>query len=151
MRGLTGEVLFGECEGSGATPYQACVDLGEPAYRCSCPSRKFPCKHALGLLLLWSSDGVPHADGLPAWAGEWLAQREARAVRSAARPEAAPSPPPRNGESLRHGRVAAGLAELERWLADQIRQGLAAAAPHDWEGLAKRLIDAQAPGGRRAW
>ncbi len=146
VRGLTGEVLFGECEGSGATPYQACVDLGEPAYRCSCPSRKFPCKHALGLLLLWSSDGVPPADGLPAWAGEWLAQREARAARSAARLEAAPSPPPRNGESLRHGRVAAGLAELERWLADQIRQGLATAAPHDWEGLAKRLIDAQAPG-----
>ncbi|PZF99627.1 hypothetical protein C1J01_48410, partial [Nonomuraea aridisoli] len=50
------------------------------------------------------------------------------------------------GESVRHGRVAAGLAELERWLADQVRQGLAGAAEHDWEGLAKRLVDAQAPG-----
>ncbi|MGW0805444.1 hypothetical protein [Nonomuraea sp. NPDC002799] len=42
--------------------------------------------------------------------------------------------------------MAAGLAELERWLADQVRQGLAGAAGHDWDGLAKRLIDAQAPG-----
>ncbi|TDE38094.1 SWIM zinc finger family protein, partial [Nonomuraea mesophila] len=50
-----------------------------------------------------------------------------------------------SGETARHGRVASGLAELERWLADQVRQGLAGAAEHDWEGLAKRLIDAQAP------
>nr|SBO98929.1 FIG01127675: hypothetical protein [Nonomuraea gerenzanensis] len=49
-------------------------------------------------------------------------------------------------ESVRHQRVAAGLAELERWLADQVRQGLAGAQEHDWDGLAKRLIDAQAPG-----
>ncbi|TLF61120.1 SWIM zinc finger family protein, partial [Nonomuraea sp. KC401] len=50
------------------------------------------------------------------------------------------------GETVRHGRVASGLAELERWLADQVRQGLAGAAEDDWEGLAKRLVDAQAPG-----
>jgi hypothetical protein len=49
-------------------------------------------------------------------------------------------------ESVRHTRVAAGLAELERWLADQVRQGLSGAAEDDWDGLAKRLIDAQAPG-----
>src|SRR5512139_8261 len=30
--------LWGLCKGSGAKPYQACVDLTEPAYRCSCPS-----------------------------------------------------------------------------------------------------------------
>ncbi|NRQ40502.1 SWIM zinc finger family protein, partial [Nonomuraea sp. NN258] len=51
-----------------------------------------------------------------------------------------------SGESVRHARVAAGLAELERWLADQVRQGLASATEDDWAGLAKRLIDAQAPG-----
>ncbi|MGW0479540.1 SWIM zinc finger family protein [Nonomuraea sp. NPDC003214] len=47
---------------------------------------------------------------------------------------------------VRQGRVAAGMAELERWLADQVRQGLAGAGEHDWEGVAKRLVDAQAPG-----
>uniref|UniRef100_UPI000DE28CFE SWIM zinc finger family protein n=1 Tax=Nonomuraea lactucae TaxID=2249762 RepID=UPI000DE28CFE len=48
--------------------------------------------------------------------------------------------------SVRHARVAAGLAELERWLADQVRQGLTAAGERDWADLARRLVDAQAPG-----
>ncbi|NUR90460.1 MAG: SWIM zinc finger family protein [Nonomuraea sp.] len=168
VRGTTGSVLFGECRGSGSKPYLACVDLSEPAYRCSCPSRKFPCKHALGLLLLWSADGVPASEAAPQWVTEWVDGRAERAARSAAKVEAARAkaaeaepegPAAGDGgrlasgaggrtatESVRHGRVAAGLAELERWLADQVRQGLATSAEHDWDGLAKRLIDAQAPG-----
>lgn len=192
LRGTTGTVLFGECKGSGAKPYLAAVDLTEPAYRCSCPSRKFPCKHALGLLLLWSADGVPVQEAMPQWVGEWLDGRADRAEKSAARLETArakvaaeastaadetpseepgisgdsgsgvPAPdglgagrsgprgaaggPGTGGESVRHSRVAAGLSDLERWLADQVRQGLAGAGEHDWDGLAKRLIDAQAPG-----
>jgi hypothetical protein len=49
----------------------------------------------------------------------------------------------------REERVTTGLAELERWLADQIGQGLASArrdAPIQWQELARRLVDAQAPG-----
>ncbi|MEO3885870.1 SWIM zinc finger family protein [Nonomuraea sp. B5E05] len=183
LHGTTGTMLYGECKGSGAKPYLACVDLTEPAYRCSCPSRKFPCKHTLGLLLLWSADGVPAQEVAPQWVTEWVKARTERAASPAARIEAARRPadgagrPPEGdgrhagdgvsggshggqpageetsgrgrgagGESVRHGRVASGLAELERWLADQVRQGLAGAAEHDWEGLAKRLVDAQAPG-----
>ena len=33
--------LWGECQGSGAKPYQTVIDLSEPAFKCSCPSRKF--------------------------------------------------------------------------------------------------------------
>jgi hypothetical protein len=160
-RGATGTVLYGECEGSGAKPYLACVDLTEPAYRCSCPSRKFPCKHALGLLLMWSAGGVPEAEAAPRWVTEWLESRAGRAAQAAARIEAARAKGTGEAakgagasgqggasrpESVRHARVAAGLSELERWLADQVRQGLAGAAGHDWDGLAKRLVDAQAPG-----
>ena len=50
--------VWGLCRGSGSKPYQTVVDLADaagPAYKCSCPSRKFPCKHALGLLLLWAA------------------------------------------------------------------------------------------------
>lgn len=49
----------------------------------------------------------------------------------------------------RAGRVAAGLAELERWLADRVRQGIAdsrTSGPGEWDELARRLVDAQAPG-----
>src|SRR5215204_4271633 len=69
FRGGDPPTLWGLCQGSGSTPYQTCVDLAEPAYRCSCPSRKFPCKHTLGLLLLWSAGGV-EVDEPPAWVTE---------------------------------------------------------------------------------
>ncbi|WP_432934563.1 SWIM zinc finger family protein [Microbispora sp. CA-135349] len=49
----------------------------------------------------------------------------------------------------REDRVAAGLSELERWLADRIAQGIARdrqTGLADWDDLARRLIDAQAPG-----
>lgn len=48
-----GTLLFGECKGSGKDPYRCSVDFvneASPVFRCSCPSRQFPCKHALGLL-----------------------------------------------------------------------------------------------------
>ena len=75
--------VWGECRGSAAVPYRTAVDLAGPAYQCSCPSRKFPCKHALALLLLWA-DGVVAADaGPPDWAATWLAARAAKASRAA--------------------------------------------------------------------
>ena len=44
---------FGECKGSGSKNYSVSIDFIEPLtpiFRCSCPSRQFPCKHSLGLL-----------------------------------------------------------------------------------------------------
>jgi hypothetical protein len=49
----------------------------------------------------------------------------------------------------RETRVASGLAELDRWLCDQVRQGLAAsqqAGYGNWDDIAARMVDAQAPG-----
>jgi hypothetical protein len=49
----------------------------------------------------------------------------------------------------REARVAVGLAELDRWLCDQVRQGLAAsqqAGYRHWDDIAARMVDAQAPG-----
>ncbi|WP_239161592.1 SWIM zinc finger family protein [Acrocarpospora phusangensis] len=164
--GVAREALWGECKGSGAKPYRACVDLQEPAYRCSCPSRKFPCKHALGLLLLWSADGVPGAEEPADWVEEWLDQRRERAAKQTAKlaekvaaivaEEAAGGSDASPGSGAddrrarqREERVDAGLADLERWLGDQIAHGIANArqsALADWDELSKRLVDAQAPG-----
>lgn len=44
---------LGECTGSGKSNYITSADFIDPAapvFRCSCPSRQFPCKHALALL-----------------------------------------------------------------------------------------------------
>ena len=147
--GSAGDLVWGRCAGSGKQPYQTIVDLAGPAYRCSCPSRKFPCKHALGLLLNWASGAVPE-QGEPAdYAQAWQDSRTARAI-TAAKPK-----PDKNAAAAarrskeRAGRVAAGLAELQMWLRDQVRAGLsgvAAGGYHHAEAVAARMVDAQAPG-----
>lgn len=148
VTGLFEEVLWGLCQGSGKNAYQVCVDLSGPAYRCSCPSRKVPCKHALALLLLWSAgEPVSPADP-PAFVAEWQA---ARATRAAAPTRAARSADPQAAAKRlrqRADRVAGGMAELGRWLDDQVEQGLATAERAGWrpfEAMAARLVDAQAP------
>ncbi|WP_214406580.1 SWIM zinc finger family protein, partial [Pseudonocardia lacus] len=153
--GASGELLWGSCKGSGKRPYQACVDLSGPAYKCSCPSRKFPCKHALGLMLRWATGEVGEAEA-PEWVREWRRARGARAAKAVVREgsgEAAGGPvdvaaAQRRAEQ-RAERVAGGIAELDRWLLDQLTHGLAAAEPAGdgpFEAMAARLVDAQAPG-----
>jgi hypothetical protein len=49
----------------------------------------------------------------------------------------------------REDKVAAGLGELELWLTDLVRQGLASVSGQPakfWESMAARMVDAQAPG-----
>jgi SWIM zinc finger len=154
--------LWGECRGSGASPYRTVVDLSGPEYRCSCPSRKSPCKHVLALLLLWADGSVPDdAAGPPDWAGTWLAARAARGVRGAGGVRGGGQPPRERGvpggrppgstrrAEQRETRVASGIAELDRWLCDQARQGLGAsqqAGYRHWDDIAARMVDAQAPG-----
>ncbi|MEV4636559.1 SWIM zinc finger family protein [Actinoplanes sp. NPDC049548] len=149
--GLLDDVLWGLCRGSGRSPYQVCADLSGPAYKCSCPSRKFPCKHALGLLLMWAEGTAPGpATEPPPFVAEWQASRAARAARAAEPRPAGPVDPEaaRKRARQREERVAAGMTELSRWLDDQIQHGLAGAeragaAPFDT--MAARLVDAQAP------
>ncbi|MDH6110924.1 hypothetical protein P3T36_004497 [Kitasatospora sp. MAP12-15] len=148
--GCNGTALWGACKGSGSTPYRTVVELATPAYQCSCPSRKFPCKHALGLLLLWSvgAQAVPNGGEPPEWAGAWLADRQDRAEQKRApRAEADPAAARRRAER-RSARVAAGAQELRLRLADRVRHGLAdqSTAASPWEEVAARMVDAQAPG-----
>ncbi|MEV0728577.1 SWIM zinc finger family protein [Polymorphospora sp. NPDC050346] len=141
--------VWGLCKGSGSKPYQTCVDLAEPAYRCSCPSRKFPCKHALALLLLWA-DGKLAAGEPPEWVREWRDSRAARVERAKTRQaNTGPADPAAAARTAkrRADRVTAGLDELDTWLADQVRAGLAGAGQHGykhWDSMAARLVDAQA-------
>lgn len=169
--GACAQSVWGLCAGGGSKPYQTVVDLGGPdgpGYRCGCPSRKFPCKHALGLLLLWAGEtgegGVREAAEPPEWAAAWLDERRERAGRRAASaaeagadgggargtgaadPEAA-----RRRAEQRARRIAAGATELEQRLGDLLRDGLAAAGDGSagyaaWDETAARMVDAQAPG-----
>ncbi len=139
--------LWGECRGSAAAPYRTVVDLAGPAYRCSCSSRKFPCKHVLALLLLWAEGSVNDGEP-PDWAASWLTARAGKASALQPREPADPKTAAKRAEQ-REAWVATGLAELDRWLCNQVRQGLAAgqqAGYGHWDDIAARMVDAQAPG-----
>ncbi len=150
--------VWGECQGSAL--YRTQADLTGPAFHCSCPSRKFPCKHGLGLLLVLANSltRIPEA-APPNWVEEWLKRRDAGAEKKSARStEAAPSDletearqeaekSKRNAK--REDRVQAGLAEMQTWLGDLLRQGLAKAKDQParfYDAMAARMVDAQAPG-----
>ncbi len=144
--------VWGLAQGSGKDPYQSQIDLDEPAFKCSCPSRKFPCKHGLGLLLLHASQPVPEA-ARPAWVEEWAAKRAERVAKAeakAAQPAEAPDPAAQaRRREKRQANMAAGLAFLDGWLRDLARQGFASlqgATYAFWDEAARRLVDAQAPG-----
>jgi hypothetical protein len=149
--------LWGECQGSGSKPYQTRVDLNGPAFKCSCPSRKFPCKHGLGLLLLFSLSKASFRETEPpAWVTEWLTTRQQRTERNEKLEEN------RTADQLeeaalakdkrrlsRTASVGAGVEELDLFLVDLIRQGVGHLKSEGYayfESRAARLVDAQAPG-----
>ncbi len=155
--GYHGSMLWGECLGSAV--YQSQVDLSEPAFRCSCPSRKFPCKHGLGLLLLYVTH--PHEFAVkdpPAWVEEWAAARAKRAekdqskltaVEERAPADTAASVAKAKAKAKRDTLIAGGLQDLDQWLQDRVRQGLAGlpAESYDlWDRMAARMVDAKAGG-----
>ncbi|MCU1684181.1 MAG: hypothetical protein JWQ81_4920 [Amycolatopsis sp.] len=151
LLGASPEAVWGACQGSGKTPYQTVVELSGPAFRCSCPSRKFPCKHALGLLLLWAGGSVEETD-TPESVRTWLGERADRARQAEERTRTPvrrdPAAAAKRAEQ-RTDRVAGGVAELSVWLADQVRRGLSAlerGGRTELGGVAARMVDAQAPG-----
>lgn len=150
-------VLWGECQGSGSKPYQTQIDLSGPAFKCSCPSRKFPCKHGLGLFLLAAAQPATLTrKEPPPWVAEWLAGRQEKAETKAKKVEAKAEAeknidPTAQAKRIaqREAKITAGLDELDRWLRDTIRQGLDAAQQRGFshfDGIAARMVDAQAPG-----
>jgi hypothetical protein len=171
--GADNVALWGSCQGSGSEPYDTMVDHQHVGFTCTCPSRKTPCKHALALLLLWVRDQVVDTPP-PAHVTTWIARRPAErtasssaAVTGGAGLEPAASKTVEAGDAIgeseptqpvpqpdrdtarndRVERMHAGLTELDRWLDDRIRIGLAdpsLARYATWDDLAARLVDAQA-------
>ncbi|HAJ64454.1 MAG TPA: hypothetical protein DCP31_38825 [Cyanobacteria bacterium UBA8543] len=148
--GKNEQALWGECQGSGSKPYQAQLDLIETAFKCSCPSRKFPCKHGLGLFLLFVSQSDAFTETTPPdWVSNWINSRSQKRTKKAEFGIVADPSAQAKRAAQREEKVTAGLQELDRWLRDLVRQGLAAvqAQPYSyWDAVAARMVDAQAPG-----
>jgi SWIM zinc finger len=148
--GRSDDAIWGECRGSAV--YQVRVDLSDLAIKCSCPSRKHPCKHGIGLLFLHLETPLPTAPA-PDWVTDWLVRRAAstKTQKSAGkREETAPDPAAKAERARKRlSRIAAGLDALDLWMEDLVRDGLATAGTRPasfWETQARRMVDAQAPG-----
>ena len=103
-------LIWGECAGSGANPYRVAADLRDLGSKCTCPSRKFPCKHALALLWLKAEAILPFpAADTPEWVVEWLGRRRSSGTTPKTPPPAASGVPKTASKDV----SAAGIAEPE--------------------------------------
>ena len=172
-----GDLVWGECQGSGANPYRTVFDRSNAGYKCTCPSRKFPCKHVLALMWIYVEDPKPFVDGeVPAWVSDWLGRRRNTSSDKASEESSsqgsgkgsksllavkqeAPAKPldpmaevkrktaaDTRAKSTRRS-IAAGIEELNQWIDDQIRGGMAAFLSDmnsRCRTIAARLVDAKA-------
>src|SRR6266853_430750 len=149
-----GGLIWGECQGSGATPYRVVVHEADAGYKCTCPSRKFPCKHTLALMWMRADRSGAFAPAtVPDWVRDWLSRRrgtstaESKAGDNAQQPKSRPSigltdtpeaeanTDPKAEERAaatrernrldREAAVLAGLEDLDTWLSDQVQNGMA--------------------------
>lgn len=165
-------VIWGECQGSGAHPYRVIADVADHGYKCTCPSRKFPCKHSLALMWQFaeSADRFGQAE-VPDWVQEWLGRRRrtgapdgagsGMAGKDIAVAQLAAPVDPQEAEAQARKREAAaakrqaqtqatvreGLGELQQWIADQLRTGVAGLLDDvvaRCRRIAARLVDSKA-------
>lgn len=167
-------LVWGECQGSGSSPYRVVISEIDAGYKCTCPSRKFPCKHNLALMWMRSEGKIPFASAqAPEWVQDWVRRRRPSGARAQADEEQTPQPKSLSAATAqqmeevdpkaearaaaarersrreREEAVLAGLDDLDRWLVDQADAGLAGfaqQASRSCRSIAQRLVDAKAPG-----
>ncbi len=152
------EAIWGECKGSGSQPYFVQINLSGPQFKCNCPVRKPPCKHILGLFFLYAkSSAVFKYQSPPNLVGNWLEKHTAAAnevVKTS-------SNLIKTDEALEKTRLAKekrwnqrlvlmanGIDELELWLSDIVRQGIANTDAQNasfWNQAAAKMVDAKLP------
>lgn len=121
-----GTWLLGTCQGSGKEPYRVSADFADstnPTCRCSCPSRKFPCKHGLGLILAYLQDSSKFKTQEPS--EDLLAKRTKKVERAEKKVEQAAAPRKVNTAALAKKTAAQreGLNLLEKMIVDLVSAG----------------------------
>jgi hypothetical protein len=150
------DALWGYCSGSGNSPYFTQIDLRSLAFKCNCPSRKFPCKHGVGLAYLFLNEEniFTKAIELEPNVKEWLSKRGSKIT-------------PQNTDNeeiivdekvdaakekradARSRQVAGGINELRQWLQDIVRAGIMTIPANSTrfnQNIIARMVDAKAGG-----
>lgn len=140
-----GTLYWAECAGSGKNPYHTSIDWtvsDAPVCRCSCPSRQFPCKHALGLMFEMLS-GRPFEEAeIPRDILDKRAKQAARAAKKESAPSNKPKKPNGAAQAKKLNLQLEGLDRAEKMVNDLLSAGvdtLAGSSAQTYEKLAKDL------------
>ena len=141
-------LYWAECAGSGKKPYRTSIDFSPsdsaPICRCSCPSRQFPCKHALGLMF----EMLAEKDFEPAEIPSDIAEKRAKQAARAAKKESVDAQPPKPkktntaAQKKKLQQQLEGLEQAERMVTDLLSAGistLSGSSAQSFEKLAKDL------------
>ena len=147
------QAVWASIKGSGKKPYLAQIDIVDLAFKCSCPSRKFPCKHGLAIGYYIASNGLDSINKAeePVWVTEWITKRRNKKTTSkSAKPKKIASPEQKKKKSTQKWEKAVKSIEfLEFWLNDAVKLGIIELSTKNhsyWENLKRRMVDAQLPG-----
>jgi len=155
FRSSDSTLIFGDCKGSGPENYRPSADFADPAkpvYRCTCPSRQFPCKHALALLYAYAQGARFLEKEMPADIVDKRAKIQQRVDRKKEEPD---KPHKVNTGALKKKiqTQLEGLDLLESLVHDLVRSGLGtlnAKSARQMEEQAKQLGNAYLPGAQNA-
>ncbi|MCI7766387.1 MAG: SWIM zinc finger family protein [Oscillospiraceae bacterium] len=144
-------LIFGECMGSGKNPYHTSADFSgdAPVFRCSCPSRQFPCKHSLALMYEWLAKKSFSVSEIP----DDLAQKREKATKraeKAAMPSEKKKAPKQNKSAAEKKlkKQAEGLELAEKFVTDMFTRGISSVSrvsAEQYKSLAKQLGDYYLP------
>ncbi|AFD07106.1 SWIM zinc finger family protein [Solitalea canadensis] len=146
------KAIWGYCQGSGKEPYKTMIDRANLAFKCSCPSRKFPCKHgiALGLLYAKNPGDFQVETTLAELVEEWIGKREVKAeVKKEKEEKPVDEAAQKKRVEAREKKVKNGIEELRTWLKDTVRTGIVNVPQQAYNlttTIAARMVDAQASG-----
>lgn len=140
-------IYWAQCSGSGKEPYRTSVDFSisesAPTCRCSCPSRQFPCKHALGLLYEVLAD-KPFAVGeIPADLAEKKAKQASRAARKEEKASQPDKPKKANisAQKKKIEKQLEGLEQAERLVNELLTSGIGTLSGTSAQGFEKVAKD----------
>lgn len=147
------DLIFGECKGSGKSGYQTSADFsGEaPVFRCSCPSRQFPCKHSLAIMFEWISGKKFETADIPedvAKKREKITKRQEKAKEEAASGPKKPSKTSLSAAKKKLEKQLEGLQLAETFVTDILNRGVSSingSSSTSYKNLAKQLGDYYLP------
>lgn len=123
MRSKDDTFYMGECKGSGKSNYVVSVDFVDesaPVFRCSCPSRQFPCKHSLALMFEMMNKKEFSVGEIPEDILKKREKKEAREAKKAERSKEGEDVSAEGSEESRAKRAKAGKAARTKKIKKQL-------------------------------